>query len=91
MQTRKLPRRHLQCRVNARRIVRMNGLVDGSGQFPERSETVRVPKIHFELVVEGLLIPILPRTPWVRSRYGNAKLCEKLQLDRKYVVEKHSS
>ncbi len=62
--------------MDALRVVAMERLVDGGGEFAERSETVRVAQVDLELVVEGLLVAVLPRTALLAAGDGNAKVCE---------------
>lgn|SRR3989344_573582 len=61
MQLMELLRRHLESGVDARGVVDMEESVDLVDEFPQRFESPRITEIHLELIVEGFLIPVLPR------------------------------
>ena len=65
VQLRKLPRRHLERGVDARRVVYVDGAVDLGDELAECREAVRIAELHLELVVEGLLVAVLPRAAFL--------------------------
>src|SRR3989344_4716692 len=87
MQLRKCARRHVECGVDAVVVVVVDGAVDFGDELAERCEPIRVAELHFELVVEGLLVAVLPRTTFLRARDLDAAVREYLPEGNRVVLD----
>ncbi len=59
-------------------VVLPDGAVDVANELAQGIKPVRVPEIDFELVVEGFLVAVLPRTAGLAPRDRNAALFEQV-------------
>lgn len=54
-------RGHLECGMNSSSVVVTDLLANGFHEFSGMSKAMNIAQLEFKVVVEGFLVPILPR------------------------------